>query len=607
MPSGGEMKPYRKVWVILLLAALGIATIVLASGGETQQKSILFPRGLATYNDAGIKSIPAILFHRIAEEPFNLFATLIFFCAIIHTFLTSKFLALAHRWNQQHRQRIKEGKADRDSVHIGAGIFHFLGEVEAIFGIWAVALGTVITVFYDWSTVVDYIGQKVNYTEPMFVVIIMTLASTRPILKLSELMMWRIANLMGGMLSAWWLTILTVGPILGSFITEPAAMTISAYLIANKFYELNPSERFKYATIGLLFVNVSVGGTLSHFAAPPVLMVAGPWGWDFGFMLGTIGWKAVLGIFIANGLTYFIFKQELCDLQKKYEIVRMKRQIQYQYIKRKLLEAELENTEKILDYEIGFTSAFDEKCESIKAKLLENSRGDITEDLMDPSRIEEALEQRFEDIKKQEMKKTLPGLLPENERPPYRDPNWDNREDWVPFWIMIIHVLFMVWTVVNAHHPALFIGGFLFFLGFSQATTSFQNRMDLKPPLLVGFFLAGLVIHGGVQAWWIAPVLGNLDEIPLMLGATFLTAFNDNAAITFLSTLVPGFTETLKYAVVVGAVTGGGLTVIANAPNPAGQSILKRYFTHGVSPSGLLKSALLPTIIMGLCFMLLRF
>jgi Na+/H+ antiporter NhaD/arsenite permease-like protein len=123
----------------------------------------------------------------------------------------------------------------------------------------------------------------------------------------------------------------------------------------------------------------------------------------------------------------------------------------------------------------------------------------------------------------------------------------------------------------------------------------------------VGFFLAGLVIHGGLQGWWIAPVLENLSEIPLMLGAILLTAFNDNAALTYLSTLVPGLTEPLKYAVVAGAVTGGGLTVIANAPNPAGQSILRRYFEHGVSPVRLLVAAIIPTVIVGLCFMLLRF
>ena len=114
------------------------------------------------------------------------------------------------------------------------------------------------------------------------------------------------------------------------------------------------------------------------------------------------------------------------------------------------------------------------------------------------------------------------------------------------------------------------------------------------------------MIHGGVQGWWIEPVLGKLNEIPLMLGATVLTAFNDNAAITYLSTLVPGFTPSLKYAVVAGAVAGGGLTVIANAPNPAGQSLLKKHFDNAVSPTGILKSALLPTAIVWLCFAVMR-
>jgi len=170
---------------------------------------------------------------------------------------------------------------------------------------------------------------------------------------------------------------------------------------------------------------------------------------------------------------------------------------------------------------------------------------------------------------------------------------------------MAIHVVFMAWTVIHAHSPALFVAGLFFFMGFAQVTAQYQNRINIQPALLVGFFLAGLVIHGGLQGWWIAPVLGNLSERPLMVGATFLTAFNDNAAITYLSTLVPNFSEALKYAVVAGAVTGGGLTVIANAPNPAGQSLLSKYFENGVSPVGLTRWAILPTVILGLCFMLL--
>jgi len=175
----------------------------------------------------------------------------------------------------------------------------------------------------------------------------------------------------------------------------------------------------------------------------------------------------------------------------------------------------------------------------------------------------------------------------------------------VPVWITVVQLGFLAFTVGVAHHPPLFIGGFLFFLAFSQATAHHQGRMDLRSPLLVGFFLAGLVVHGGLQGWWIEPVLKSLGQLPLFIGATVLTAFNDNAAITYLATLVPGFTDELKYAVVAGAVTGGGLTVIANAPNPAGQSILQRFFPDGVSPLGLMLGALLPTLVMSLAFLLL--
>jgi Na+/H+ antiporter NhaD/arsenite permease-like protein len=123
--------------------------------------------------------------------------------------------------------------------------------------------------------------------------------------------------------------------------------------------------------------------------------------------------------------------------------------------------------------------------------------------------------------------------------------------------------------------------------------------------MMVGFFLAGLVIHGGVQGWWIAPIIQNLSDQALMLGATILTGFNDNAAITYLASQVDGISFTAKHAVVAGAVTGGGLTVIANAPNPAGQSILSRFFKDGVSPLYLFLAALVPTIVVYLCFVFL--
>ena len=101
-------------------------------------------------------------------------------------------------------------------------------------------------------------------------------------------------------------------------------------------------------------------------------------------------------------------------------------------------------------------------------------------------------------------------------------------------------------------------------------------------------------------------MIASLRELPLFIGATLLTAVNDNALITYLATLVPDLSDGLKAAVVEGAVTGGGLTVIANAPNPAGQAILARHFPGGVAPLSLALAALGPTSVMAACFMLGR-
>ena len=505
-----------RFWFVVALGLAPWGMIQAAGAGGGAGHEVDFPRSLESYGDAADASVMEVLRSRIEAEPFNLVATVIFFLAIIHTFLTARFRHWAHEVEDEHKEAMKRRQKDTDTnedgepdeVSFKGQILHFLGEVEAVFGIWAVVLLGALTVSKGWDTALGYIDGGVNFTEPMFVVVIMAMASSRPVLRFARICLQRIAAIGKESVAAWWFAILIVGPLLGSFITEPAAMTISALLLAQQFYELKPSKRFAYATIGLLFVNISVGGTFTHFAAPPVLMVAGAWEWDTAFMFTHFGWKALIGILISTGLYFVIFRGEFAAMDKR-------------------------------------------------AQAAKSSAGKA------------------------------------------------RRRDVVPAWITTVQLAFMAWTVFVLHHPALFIGGFLFFLAFAQATAHHQAKIDLKPPLLVGFFLAGLVTHGGMQGWWIEPVLKSLNEFPLFAGATILTAFNDNAAITYLSTLVPGFTDELKYAVVAGAVTGGGLTVIANAPNPAGQSILQRYFPDGVSPGGLVAGALVPTLVMSVCFLML--
>ncbi|MGE9293792.1 MAG: putative Na+/H+ antiporter, partial [Puniceicoccales bacterium] len=256
---------------------------------------------------------------RAKAEPINLVVTLLFFGAIVHTFFAGKFMKIAHRLEKEHAES-GEGKNKRyvngkEPVSFRATVFHFLGEVEAIFGIWVLPLFLIITFWngLGLDVAIHYIDEQ-DYTEPVFVVVIMAIASSRPILQLARDALSIVAGIGKHSPAAWWLSILTIAPILGSFITEPAAMTIAALLLGQQFYKYKPAPVFAYATLGLLFVNVSVGGTLTHFAAPPVLMVATGWGWDLPHMLLTFGWRAVLGILISNAIYFMIFRKQFATL-----------------------------------------------------------------------------------------------------------------------------------------------------------------------------------------------------------------------------------------------------------------------------------------------------
>ena len=597
----------RFLWALVLGLALSGGVAWAETDGHEAQAD--FPPSLESYHDADLESIPAILAHRIRQVPFNLVATLFFFCAIVHTFMASKFSRISQERRLRQKIRIESGEARPGSADILGEVCHFLGEVEVVFGLWTIPLIASIVVMFGWHAVVAYFENGVNLTEAAFVVAIMVLASTRPILKLAESVMLGISRVLGGSLSAFWFTTLTIGPLLGSFITEPAAMMIVALLLSQRFYELGPSPKFKYATLGLLFVNISVGGTMTHFAAPPVLMVAGPWNWGTAFMMSHFGWKVIIGILISNGLCFWLFRKELGRMQDAFALRSLKDEIGRRFVTRELIESEWRKVAPEIEQDQEVFASVDAATrawvDGIRQRMATDLLPQLESEGVDPDLIEEALDSRFNEVLLSHFRRFAPGLLPEDKRPEFLDPDWDEREDPVPTWVTVIHVLFMGWTIANSHHPGMFILGLMFFLGFSQATPQYQNRIQLQPAMLVGFFLAGLVIHGGVQAWWIAPVLGNLSEVPLMVGATMLTAFNDNSAITYLSTLVPGFTDSLKYAVVAGAVAGGGLTVIANAPNPAGQSVLKGHFDGAVSPMGLLRAALVPTMIVWLCLAVL--
>ncbi|CAN7527443.1 putative Na+/H+ antiporter [Pseudoduganella sp. LjRoot289] len=427
----------------------------------------------------------------MAPGTIEIIGAALFAVAILHTFSTKIFERLAHA----------------RPAH--AGLWHLLGEVEVVFGFWALVLVLCMFALQGKAGATAYLDSR-NFTEPLFVFVIMVIAATRPILQSTAGAVGLLARALPlpGSMGAY-IVILAVVPLLGSFITEPAAMTLGALILARRIFAAGISPRLQYATLGVLFVNVSIGGTLTPFAAPPVLMVAAKWQWDTAFMLSHIGWKAAIAVAVNAVAAALLFSRELGQLSNPTDRA----------------------------------------------------------DGIGPGEMLDAP---------------------------------------VPLALVAAHVLFLAGVVVFSHHPAVFMGLFLFFLGVAHAYERHQDKLMLREGLMVAFFLAGLVVLGGQQQWWLQSALLSMNSQAVYYGATALTAITDNAALTYLGSLVEGLSGEFKYALVTGAVTGGGLTVIANAPNPAGMALLRRYFGDGcVSPLGLFLGALPPTIVAIAAFRLL--
>ena len=409
----------------------------------------------------------------------------LFGAALIHTFAAKSFEILSHR-HPRH-----------------AGLFHLLGEVEVVFGIWAFVLIVAMAILADPASAIDYAESR-HYTEPLFVFTVMVVAASRPVLEAVRGLITAVARLLplSTNLAQVWLGLALV-PLAGSLITEPAAMTLAALILAPQIFRQGIPEWLKYGALGVLFVNVSIGGTLTSYAAPPVLMVASTWQWSTAFMAATFGWKAALAVLInATGMV-FMLRRHISSSQ--------------------------------------------------------------------------------------------PAATATDSAP--AEP--------IPLLVTAIHFIFLVGVVLLAHHPVLFLSLFLFFLGYTNAYERHQNPLILKEALLVGFFLAGLVVLGGMQQWWLQPIISNMRPTVLFFGALGLTAITDNAALTYLGSLIVGMSDQAKYMLVAGAVAGGGLTVIANAPNPAGVALLRRGFNdESISAGGLLLGALPPTVVAAIFFLI---
>ncbi len=411
-------------------------------------------------------------------------AAIIFAVALVHTFAAKQFERLAHRYPKH------------------AGLFHLVGEVEVVFGFWAIVLVLVMALATGGGDALAYAESR-NYTEPLFVFVVMVVAASRPVL---TTVLWLVRLAAGAMplptpLATAWLGLAAV-PLLGSLITEPAAMTIAALMLAPQIFRPDMPEPIKYLSIGVLFVNVSIGGTMTSYAAPPVLMVASTWQWDSAFMFANFGWKAALAVIVNATVCAFALRAHV-----------------------------------------------------------------------------------------------IPAPAPATDA---------DIEVPVPKTVAAVHLGLLAGVVLLAHHPVAFLGLFLMFLGFTQAYGRYQSPLILKEALLVAFFLAGLVVLGGMQSWWLQPIVSSLEPLALFIGALGLTAITDNAALTYLGSQIAGISDSSKYMLVAGAVAGGGLTVIANAPNPAGVALLRRGFAdESIGAGGLLLGAAGPTVVAALAFLLL--
>ena len=303
----------------------------------------------------------------------------VFGLAVLHTFATKYFERLAHL-NPRH-----------------AGVWHLLGEVEIVFGFWALVLMLAFALLSGPAQSIAYLEHQ-NFTEPLFVFVILVVAGTRPILFIARFLVNQAVRFVPiPEQMAFYLLVLTIVPLLGSFITEPAAMTLAALMLRDRYFVQGVSKHLKYATLAVLLVNVSIGGTLTSYAAPPVLMVAAKWKWDTSFMLAMFGWKSAIAVVINSLTATFLFRQSLRALPTQ-------------------------------------------------------------------------------------------SVMPSDRH--------------TPMLVVLVHLIFLLAVVFFSHHPVVFMGIFLFFLGYTEAYSRHQD-----PLYVTRRFIGGIFPRGTCRIGWTAKMV----------------------------------------------------------------------------------------------------
>lgn len=414
------------------------------------------------------------------------FATAMFAVALVHTFSVGAIARLSRRY------------AKNKWLH---KIFHLLSEVELVFGAWAILFLLSWMLVEGPSPVLKH-HSSLNLTEPLFIFCVMIMSSTRAIITLARRLIFSFSRLLQALfkfdlLTAQFFSLMTLGPLLGSVITEPAAITITALLLYRMIKKESTESKTMYSLLALLFVNISVGGALTHFAAPPILVVARTWNWGATDVFFNLGIAALATVILNNILIFNLFKKQLRESLQAMEV--------------------------------------------------------------------------------------------------------DHYE--VPAWLISAHALFLFLLVYNSHYPMIFVPIFLAFLVLVYVTNKFQDGLKFRESWMVSFFLYGLVVFGSFQRWWIEPLITNMGSGVLYLSAAALTAVTDNAALTYLGSQVTTLSDLSKWSLTAGALVGGGLTILANAPNAAGFAVLSSKFPDSsLSAVKLFKAAILPTLVALGCF-----
>lgn len=468
------------------------------------------------YGDSALQSISERLLLRSHIQPINLLFLFLFLCAILHSFLAPWIASVAEKMGAGKKiDRLQvdpvpepfDSKLTKETSFFSEWLY-FLSEIEVIFGIWCIPALIAMTLAYGSETTADYLNGE-NYRDALFIILAMAIASTYPIMHFAEFSFQKVAQLGKGTPTAWWFVLQLLGPLLGAFFKESIAMTISVSLLGLHFYAYRPSKRLCYASMALLFTNISIAGLMTNFAASSLTILKRAWGWDLQFMLTHFAWKSLIAVFVSTFCIYLYYRNDFARVDKE-----------------KLATAE------------------------------------------------------------------MPGLRPKGN---------------VPFWVTFIHLIFLGWVIFMSESPVIAFGSFVLFLGFYQATAPYQTYMALREPIMVGFFLASIMVLGGLQGWWISPIVETLEDFALVGFSLALTAINQNPSVMYIATQIPSLGSIDRYLLVTSIMAGGGLTYLSNGPNLIGYALLEKYFPERINPFRQLFAALFPAAIAVLCFYLLRF